>query len=258
MRISIVTPSFNQGEFIEQTIRSVIEQDYSDVEHIIVDGGSTDGTVSILSRYPHLRWKSERDAGQSNAINKGFQESTGQVLAWINSDDYYESNIFGSIVGYFEAHPDCMILYGDITYVRKDGEFLKRTSGDILNYDNLVRSPDIVRQPSSFWRRSLLDEIGSLDEDLHIVMDFDFFLRAAKRYKFHYLSRNLSFYRSYGENKTGSSRIRQTYEILKVFRKQGIRLNRLRIRYLLVKLLDSIGVGHILRRLIRLSNVGQA
>ncbi len=258
MRISIVTPSFNQGEFVEQTIRSVMEQDYSDVEHIVVDGGSTDRTLSVLSRYPHLKWKSEKDTGQSNAINKGFQRSTGQILAWINSDDYYETNIFRVLVEYFESHPDCMFLYGDITYVGKDGTFLKRTSGDVMNYENLVRSPDIVRQPSCFWRRALLDEIGGIDESLHIVMDFDFFLRAAKHYKFHYLSKNLSFYRSYAENKTGTARIRQTYEIYKIFRKRGIGLNPVRVRYLLVKLLDSIGVGDILRRLIRTFTLGQA
>ena len=105
MRLSIITPSLNQCEFIEETIHSVMNQDHHDVEHIVIDGGSTDNTVSILRKYPHLRWTSEKDTGQSNAINKGFQQATGEIIAWLNSDDYYEDHIFGDIVQYFETHP---------------------------------------------------------------------------------------------------------------------------------------------------------
>jgi len=197
MKISIITPSFNQGAFIEETIRSVQEQNYDDIEHIVVDGGSTDGTMAVLKRFPHLRWISEKDEGQSDAINKGFRLAAGDIIAWLNSDDWYERNVLGDVAKYFEEHPDCMILYGDITFVDKEGKRLYAFTGDTLSFDNLVACPDIVRQPSFFWRRELLAESGGVDRSLRLVMDFDFFLRIGRGRRFHYLPRNISYYRCY-------------------------------------------------------------
>lgn len=246
MKISIITPSFNQGEYIEDTIKSVLDQNHEDIEHIIIDGGSTDSTISILKKYDHLKWVSEKDNGQSNAINKGFQKASGNIIAWLNSDDYYEKNIFGDIVKYFERDPKCMILYGDITFVNEDGYFLYKVSGDTISYEKLIECPDIVRQPSFFWRRDIMKEVGDIDESFHLVMDFDFFLRIARRYKFYYLNRNLSYYRSYKENKTTTQPRRQAYEIYKVFKKQHISLTIPRIRYLIQKYLRSIGAVKML------------
>jgi glycosyltransferase involved in cell wall biosynthesis len=239
MKISIITPSFNQGAFIEQTIRSVMVQDCKEVEHIVIDGGSTDDTVSILSRYPHLKWTSEKDSGQSGAINKGFAMASGDVVAWLNSDDYYEKDIFGEIVGYFTSHPDCQCLYGDITFVDRQGHELSKVIGDTINLESLIRCPDIVRQPSCFWRKEILKEVGTLDESLHLVMDFDLFLRISKRYPMHYLHRNLSYYRYYDENKSLSRVRRQVKEIYRVYRKNGIRLNVGAVRFLVGKYLQS-------------------
>ena len=101
MKISIITPSFNQARFIEQTILSVLRQDYPCVEHIVVDGGSTDGTIDIMRRYPHLIWSSEADNGQADALNKGLSKATGDIIGWINSDDYYADNIFAEVEGSF-------------------------------------------------------------------------------------------------------------------------------------------------------------
>ena len=257
MRISIVTPSFNHGQFIEETILSVVQQNHDDVEHIVMDGGSLDGTVSILKKYPHLMWVSEEDKGQAHAINKGFRQATGDIIAWINSDDYYEKNVFRDIVAYFEAHPDCMLLYGDITYVDREGRFVTRYTGDAINYDELVRCPDIVRQPSFFWRRSVMEEIGEIDERLRLVLDFDFFLRVARKYRFHYLEENLSYFRTYEENKTSSFRRRQVCEIYKVFRKQNVQLEFFHLRYFVVKLLNAFGVGDTLRAILRSQRRGK-
>lgn len=251
MRISIVTPSFNHGHFIEDAIRSVMNQDHDDVEHVVMDGGSTDSTVPILSKYPHLKWISEQDSGQGNAINKGFRKATGDILAWLNSDDFYEANVFKDVATYFETHPDCMLLYGDITYVGREGNVLSKLSGDVIDYDKLIECPDIVRQPSFFWRRKVMEELGELDETLHLVMDFDLFLRIAGRYKFHYLNKNLSYFRTYGENKTSALPRRQVREIYRVFRKQRIPLRRSHLKYFSVKLLDAFGIGNVLRTVVR-------
>jgi len=247
MRISIITPSYNQGEYIEDTIRSVMNQNYNDLEHIVIDGGSTDETVSILRKYPHLNWISEKDSGQGNAINKGFKMATGGVLAWLNSDDFYESNILGEVNRYFESHEDCAVLYGDITYVDSLGKILYKVEGDTINYQTLSDYPDIVRQPSCFWRSRVVNELGGLDEHLHLVMDLDFFLRVGKKYKFHYLGRNLSYYRTYSENKTRSMLARQALEIYRVYRRERITLNGRRLGFLLLRILDSVGLGQPIR-----------
>lgn len=235
MRISIITPSFNQGIFIEETIRSVLEQDHDDIEYIVMDGGSTDGTVDVLRKYPQVQWVSERDRGQSDAINKGFRRATGEVMAWLNSDDRYAPRILGEVMRYFAAHPACRLLYGDITFMGRDGSRLYDLAGDKLSYASLVACPDLVRQPSTFWRRSLVEERGGVDESLHVVMDLDFFLRIGHGERFHYLPRVLSHYRCYEENKSLSLSRLQVREMLRVYRKNNIPLTRGIVRFLATK-----------------------
>ncbi len=247
MKFSIITPSFNQGVFIDQTIRSVLRQDWRDVEHIIIDGGSTDGTLAILERYPHLRWVSERDAGQSSAINKGFRQAKGEIIAWLNSDDFYEENVFGDVARYFESHPDCMLLYGDLTFVDESGKPIFHAVGGTIDIERLILCPDIVRQPSFFWRKAVIDEVGGVDESLHLVMDFDFFLRIGRRHKFHYIARNLSFYRYYDTNKSLSMVRRQVREMYRVYRKNGVPLSPGILRFLGAKYVYSYGVMKRLR-----------
>lgn len=247
MRISIVTPTLNQAEFIRQTIDSIGRQDHPDVEHIVIDGGSSDGTCDILRSYPRLRWISEPDGGQSNAINKGFAMATGEILAWLNSDDFYEPNVLGTVARYFAAHPECGILYGDITYVDREGGFLYALTGPSISHEALVRSPDIVRQPSFFWRRRVWEDAGPLDETLHLVMDYDFLLRATRRYPPHHLPLNISYFRSYDQGKTRHYARRQVREIVEVYRKQRIPFTPLRWKYLLGKYLDTLPDRHALR-----------
>ena len=220
--ISIITPSFNQAQFIEKTILSVLDQDYHGFEHIVMDGGSTDGTIDILKKYPHLKWVSEKDHGQANAINKGFNLARGEILAWLNSDDYYEKNIFRSIVEIFDADHKCNFLYGDITYVSINDEIIRKITGDILTRKNLIINPDVVRQPSCFWRKSLQNKVGTVNENLNLVMDYDLFSRISQFTKFKYVERNFSYYRTYSNTKTLANQRQQVLELLKVsFKNNG-------------------------------------
>lgn len=256
MKFSIITPSLNQGAFIEQTIQSVLEQNYVPVEHIIIDGASSDSTVDILKKYPHLIWISEKDSGQSEAINKGFKLATGDILAWLNADDFYEKNIFPIVARYFEEHPDCFILYGDMVFVDVSGKPLFSLGGPTISRDQLLINPDIVRQPSFFWRREVLENCGFLDENLHLVMDYDYFLRISMKYDIHYLPYNISYFRYYSTTKTYSLRKRQVYEIYKVFRKHHVPLTAKRILYLLKKYLKSFRFIYTI--LVRMRGEGRA
>ncbi|MEW6510897.1 MAG: glycosyltransferase family 2 protein [Bacteroidota bacterium] len=251
MKISIITPSFNQAQFIERTIQSVMRQDHSDVEHIVIDGGSHDGTVEILRKYQHLQWVSERDTGQSNAINKGFARATGNIVAWLNSDDFYEENVFGSVERYFLAHPECMVLYGDITFVDRAGSPLYTIEGNTISFDALISCPDIVRQPSFFWRRELLSELGGVDESLRLVMDFDFLLRAGRRHRFHYLKGNLSYYRLYVENKSLSLARQQVAEMYRVYRKNSVPMRPSILKFLLGKYARTYNAVARMERIVR-------
>jgi glycosyltransferase involved in cell wall biosynthesis len=258
MRITVITPSFNQGRFIEQTIQSVLQQDHPDVEYLVMDGGSTDSTREVLARYPKLQWVSEQDRGQSDAINKGFRAATGEILAWLNSDDWYEPNVLGDVSRYFEDHPECMVLYGDIAFVDIEGRRFLTYTGNKINLPNLKACPDLVRQPSTFWRKEVVEQIGGVDESLHIVMDFDFFLRAGLHWEFHYIPRIISNYRCYEENKSLSMSRRQVREMLKVYRKNHVPLSPQILRFLIVKFLLSYAIIRKMKSFVRRETKGSS
>ena len=219
MKISIITPTLNHARFIEDTILSVNNQDYKDFEHIVINGGSDDGTIDILKKYPHLIWISEKDSGQSNAINKGFKMAKGDIITWLNSDDYFENNIFSRIVKTFEENKDCFVLYGNMTDIGENKNILGTRTGDIITLKHLLINPDIVRQPGCFWRREVINRIGNLNEDLHLVMDYDYFLRIAKQFKFYHTNTNLCYFRLFQGTKTSRLPKRQLQEIYWVIRK---------------------------------------
>ncbi|MCF8260827.1 MAG: glycosyltransferase [Melioribacteraceae bacterium] len=216
LTISIITPSFNHSDFIEDTITSVINQDYEYIEHIVVDGGSTDSTIEILKKYDELKWISEKDNGQASAINKGFRMATGEIVSWLNSDDYLAPNSITKVAKVFAEKPEIDFVYGDIIYVNKGKSTIEEIIGEKINYDKLLRNPDIVRQPSTFWRKSVLDKIGYIDENLELVMDYDFFLKLFKNFSFEYIPVTLSYYREYSDTKTSKQNRKQVMEILKV------------------------------------------
>jgi len=250
LKFSIITPTLNQASYIEDTIKSVLNQNYDNFEHIIIDGGSKDGTLDILKKYKHLKWVSEKDTGQSNAINKGFKMASGEVVAWLNSDDYYDVNAFQYVNEFFN-NTNCKVLFGDITYIDENGKKLFNLSGDDISFEKLLKYPDNVRQPSTFWKRSVIEDIGLLNESLHLVMDLDLFLRIGKKYEFKYLNKNLSYFRYYKDNKTLSMLRRQTFEMYAVL-KQYKNLDFHDYKFLLGRFLDSLNDKNIIKKILSL------
>ncbi len=200
--VSIVTPSFNQGQYIEQTILSVLDQDYPRIEYMVMDGGSTDGTLDVLRRYDdRLVWFSEPDRGQSHAINKGWQRSQGDILAWLNSDDFYEPGAVQVLVEQFSAHPEAAVVYGDAAYVDASGEFLRKASIESSLLPKILVT-NVVGQPNAFVARWAVEEIGLLDESLHYVMDYEFWLRMLGRFQFVHVPKVIANARIHDECKT--------------------------------------------------------
>jgi glycosyltransferase involved in cell wall biosynthesis len=181
--VSVVTPSYNQGRFIEDTLLSVKNQDYPNVEHIVVDGGSTDNTLEILRKHEDkysLTWISEPDNGQSDAINKGFTRSKGEIIGWLNSDDvYFDKEVISYIVGQFESSRDVDVIHGSNVPMTEDNLVFKvRPSFPWVSYKRLLRR-DCVIQSATFFRRSIIQS-NQLDVNLDFVMDYEYWLRIAK------------------------------------------------------------------------------
>jgi glycosyltransferase involved in cell wall biosynthesis len=215
-KISIITPSYNQGNYIEKTILSVLNQNYSNLEYIIIDGGSTDNTIDILRKYSDrlTYWVSEPDRGQSHALNKGFEKATGDIIAWINSDDWYNDNVFHAIADHFAANKtevvigNCTMIYenASLNFVDRPGVVKFRR---MLRYwQNFFCPP----QPAIFFKKSLLDKTGPLDESLTYAMDLDLWLRMAKFQDFTYIDRNLAFYLIHTNSKSGSDNGQEKFQ----------------------------------------------
>jgi glycosyltransferase involved in cell wall biosynthesis len=177
-KISIVTPSYNQGDFLEETLRSVLEQDYLNLEYIVMDGGSTDGSVDIIRKYADrlAHWKSAKDEGQAEAIRAGFARATGEILCWLNSDDTMAPGTLRMVGEFFAAHPDVDLVYGDLNLVDAEGKRLY-TARPLLRLGILVYENAFIPQQAMFWRRSLYERVGGLDPLLHFAMDFDLVIR---------------------------------------------------------------------------------
>ncbi len=208
---SIITPSYNQAQFIERTIESVLNQDYPLVEYIVMDGGSTDGTVEILQKYgDRTIWKSEKDNGQSEAINKGLRMATGDVVAFLNSDDTYEPRALSKVADFFEKNPGtrwvygkCRIIDAEDVEIRRPITWYKNALLRNYSYPKLL-SENFISQPATFWRRSLHSEIGYINEDEHYVMDYEFWLRIGRKYPAGVIDSYLANFRMYEASKSGS------------------------------------------------------
>jgi glycosyltransferase involved in cell wall biosynthesis len=223
--VSIITPSYNQGTFIEATILSVLEQDYPNIEYLVVDGASTDETQEVLRRYRgRLRWISEPDSGQAHAINKGFAHTRGEILGWLNSDDTYLPGAISAAVEYLVAHPDVMLVYGNANFMDANGAVIGPCAHvEPFDLNRLIHHSDFIVQPATFFRRSAFESVGGLDESLHWAMDYDLWLKMGHHYKVAYFPRLMANSRWFGANKTAIGGLARLAEIEKVARRHGSR-----------------------------------
>lgn len=222
-QITVVTPSFNQGRYIEETIRSVLLQGYPDLEYIVIDGGSADGTTEVIKKYePWLSyWVSESDRGQADAINKGFARAAGLIFGWLNSDDLYEPGTLLRTADHFRQSPGCRLVYGQGDYCDERSDRTTPCSY-VRAYDPvLLRTVDYILQPATFWRRELWQQTGHLSIEYNWAFDWDWLLRASKLTTFCYLSEKLALYRSLPATKTLSGGKRRQAEIAAIARRHG-------------------------------------
>ncbi|MEK6222381.1 MAG: glycosyltransferase [Chloroflexota bacterium] len=177
--VSIITSSLNQGEFIESAITSVDNQSYANIEHIIIDGGSTDNTLTILQNHSsNFSWLSEPDKGQSNAINKGIEKSSGELISWLNADDTLDPEAVSTIVANFNALPEVDFLYGNCDYIDAQGEFIRSYPTQDFDLTTLIQETHVfIPQPATFIRKTALEKVGRLNEDFDYVMDLDLWIR---------------------------------------------------------------------------------
>jgi glycosyltransferase involved in cell wall biosynthesis len=216
--VSIVTPSFNAARFLGQTIESVLAQDYARIEYIVMDGGSTDGTLDILRRYEPLKltWISEPDSGAADAIDRGFTRSHGEILAFINADDVYTPGAVATAVRAFERNPEAAVIYGGGIWIDESGEHIREYPTAEFDAERLARDCFIC-QPASFVRREAFENVGGLDPRLQLTFDYELWMRLARTYKFHRIDDVLALSRMHRSNKSLGQRqgvFKETFKIL--------------------------------------------
>jgi glycosyltransferase involved in cell wall biosynthesis len=218
-KISIVTPSLNQGGYLDEALESVRAQNCADIEHLVLDGASSDGTVALLQDktgpgWKHLHWVSERDGGCTQALNKGIRLATGEIIGWLNSDDRYRTGCLEMVAKVFEEHPDIDVVYGDFTFMDERGNHLRvrreiEFSRLVLFYHRISPIPSTA----TFFRRRIFDEGNFFDESLQFAMDYEFFVRLAnKGYRFKHIHALLADFRLHPTSKTCTTGARQLAE----------------------------------------------
>lgn len=221
-RISVVTPSFNQGRFLRETMESIHSQGYPNLEHIVIDGGSTDESTAILAEYDSRLafWVSEKDQGQTDAIARGFDRATGDVFCWLNSDDVFVPGALKAVGEIFRGRADIDFLYGDAVWIDEAGGFIKHKKEQAFNRFVICFDHNFIPQPSTFWKAKLYRTAGGVDRSFNLAMDADLWLRMAEISKPKHLPQALSMMRFYGEQK--NTRLRE---------QSLIEMQRLRDRY---------------------------
>ena len=221
-KISIITVSYNQGQFIEDNILSVINQNYPNIEHIIIDAGSTDGTLDFLKKYDkHLNWISESDKGQSDGLNKGFKKATGDIIGWFNSDDRVAPGALHKVARFFMEHPNEIAVVGDQVIIDENGYVLKTIKSKSYSFDYLLNHAKGITQNSTFFKNEVFKKTGYLNKDIHYAMDRDLFIRIAKVKMIPYLAEPLGEFRIQKDAKTAQGSYYFAKDLIKIRKKYG-------------------------------------
>ena len=226
LTLSIVTPSFNTAQFLGDAIKSVLAQDWPRVNYVVMDGGSTDGSVDVLRSFgDRIQWVSQKDDGQSDALNKGFARLGGDILGWLNSDDTYIPGAFREVMEYFQAHPDVDVVYGNANFIDAAGNLI----GPCVHIEpysarRLFYYSDFIVQPATFFRRRAFEAVGGIDASLYFGMDYDLWLRLATRFKFAYVPKLLANYRWLDSNKTAVGGFKRIDELQRILARHGLGL----------------------------------
>jgi len=250
--VSIVTPSFNQAKYLRQTMESVFGQTYPHIEYIVVDGGSTDGSVEIIQDYQDrlAYWISEPDKGQTDAINKGFAKANGEIMAWLNSDDTLEPHAVAEAVAYLQEHPEVGLVYGDVHYIDSKGRQIGRFPAAQTDYPRLRRGYVHIPQQAAFWRADLWRQVGPLDPTMYFAMDYDLWLRLAKISELQYLPKMWANFRFHEDSKTIRDDDRCWADMVRIhFRDGGHWLSVITIKYVIRKVLAPVVTARRRRRM---------
>ena len=241
--VTVVTPSYNQVQYLEQTIRSVLGQGYPSLEYFIIDGGSQDGSLDIIQRYQDQLsyWVSEPDLGQTDAINKGFDRARGDFLAWLNSDDTYEPRALFEMVDFFETHPEVGMVYGSTLYIDETGTPVGQYPARQTSYRGLRQGVNTISQQAMFFRSKLWDMVGPLDPTFYYAMDYDLWVRIAQITPIAFHDRHWANFRLQSASKSLREAYRCWPEMIRVhFRDGGRRISVLYAKYLIRRLVEPI------------------
>lgn len=241
--VSIITPSFNQAPYLEGTIQSVLQQDYEHIEYIVVDGGSTDGSLEVIRRYESQidTWISEPDLGQTDAINKGFSLATGEIYAWLNSDDTYRPGGVAKAARYLSDHPEIGMVYGNAYYIDEEGRRTARYPAGPTDYSGLRRGVNTIPQQSMFFRSKLWEIVGPLDPSFFYAMDYDLWVRIAAVSEIAFCDDYWANFRLHEASKSRTAARRCWPEMMRVhFRDGGTYFSTLYAKYLVRRLVEPL------------------
>jgi glycosyltransferase involved in cell wall biosynthesis len=253
--VSVVTPSLNQGRFLEQAIASVLDQDYPRIEHVVVDGGSSDETLEILRSHSHLRWVSEPDAGQASAINKGFRMAEGEIFGWLNADDYYLPGAVSAAVGVLRE-TSCALVHGGWIQVEEDGTKLREVRVVPFDYRLELEHRNAVCQPGSFFTSEAYWAVGGVDESYQFAMDYELWLKLGERFDVRHVDRPQAAYRYHDTSKSTAQYDAFGPETLRASRSHGGRfLSPLYLDYYLPHEHPALNRVYLAYRLIRAGEV---
>ena len=254
-RITVITPSFNQAAYLGRTIRSVLDQGYPNLEYLIVDGGSTDGSVEIIRNYADCLtfWVSEPDRGQADAINKGLRRATGEWVAWQNSDDIYYPGAFHGLAAAAAKHPQAGLIIGDMMLIDEHDRPLRDIRYVKPSYKALLAEGMLLANQATFWRRSLQEKVGLLDEGYHCSFDYEWFLRLTAHAEGIHVDRIWGALRLHGETKTSLQGQRFQEENQQILTGRQMSLWQMKL-YKLRRLALMLGhgrIGYVLRGILR-------